>query len=585
MTSAKVSKNEFVYSKLPPGEYIRILQLLRPKRGSDMPRASLAACPLAEAENYAAVSYAWGDPSQTRSIRINDLDFRVRENIWQFLSQARHNKSFIGASLWIDAICINQADTEEKSKQVQLMGKVYEQASIVMIWLGCGNDGTKMLFRCLEYRCWEYFKRNKGKALDLSKRFTITTRVFHRDRMPSLIKDLKAALAQALIWIFENDYWKRTWIVQECLLARERSLLVCCGKQCISLDALKNFGNLELEDGIGRQPAVQEWIRFSTLFSHGELGGRSYNPGKIVIGYADWYDELFTLLQHVQSAKCSILHDKTFGILSLVQHNPKHENIRVDYKMSLEELFLRSLACWTTGRLTIKLARQLILNLNLDLAKIRAEVQKHELLGTRMGMSVHARVPPIDCLMIRLGTVIEIQTAPAGLVPLGTPTISLRFDGPYSARLNVLGPDWLSTGSSTRSDSAVGFSLCPLELGDVIFAFFDSMACLVFRKSAPKLVKIGCAILADANNTNGSSGMNVVGEVTNISASMMQDLLQPKAFGHVEIDDSANEYEGNEYELELNSLAVMGILSCHSAKYDWPPLRCVESQRHLRTRY
>jgi hypothetical protein len=75
-----------------------------------------------------------------------------------------------------------------------------------------------------------------------------------------------------------------------------------------------------------------------------------------VIGYNDWYDGLFALLQHVQIAKCSILHDKIFGILGLVQHNPKHEKIHVDYEMSLEELFFRSLACWTTGRITVMLA-------------------------------------------------------------------------------------------------------------------------------------------------------------------------------------------------------------------------------------
>ncbi|KAK3987709.1 heterokaryon incompatibility, partial [Cladorrhinum sp. PSN332] len=38
--------------------------------------------------------------------------------------------------LWIDAICINQNDLEEKARQVQSMVKVHASAARVVIWLG-----------------------------------------------------------------------------------------------------------------------------------------------------------------------------------------------------------------------------------------------------------------------------------------------------------------------------------------------------------------------------------------------------------------------------------------------------------------
>jgi hypothetical protein len=37
--------------------------------------------------------------------------------------------------LWIDAICINQADLDERKQQVQLMRDVYSGASRVVVWL------------------------------------------------------------------------------------------------------------------------------------------------------------------------------------------------------------------------------------------------------------------------------------------------------------------------------------------------------------------------------------------------------------------------------------------------------------------
>lgn len=38
--------------------------------------------------------------------------------------------------IWVDALCINQANYDERSQQVQLMGSIYEQAARVIVWLG-----------------------------------------------------------------------------------------------------------------------------------------------------------------------------------------------------------------------------------------------------------------------------------------------------------------------------------------------------------------------------------------------------------------------------------------------------------------
>ena len=38
--------------------------------------------------------------------------------------------------VWIDAICINQTDIEERSQQVEMMGLIYSKAVRNLIWLG-----------------------------------------------------------------------------------------------------------------------------------------------------------------------------------------------------------------------------------------------------------------------------------------------------------------------------------------------------------------------------------------------------------------------------------------------------------------
>lgn len=56
------------------------------------------------------------------------------------------DKSAASGFFWVDAICINQEDLEERSAQVQIMPDIYSNASCVIVWLG---DDSQMIFRLL----------------------------------------------------------------------------------------------------------------------------------------------------------------------------------------------------------------------------------------------------------------------------------------------------------------------------------------------------------------------------------------------------------------------------------------------------
>jgi hypothetical protein len=45
--------------------------------------------------------------------------------------------------LWTDAICINQQDLDERGHQVQLMGSIYRNAHMVIVWLGTDDDKVR----------------------------------------------------------------------------------------------------------------------------------------------------------------------------------------------------------------------------------------------------------------------------------------------------------------------------------------------------------------------------------------------------------------------------------------------------------
>ncbi|KAH7629769.1 heterokaryon incompatibility, partial [Sordaria sp. MPI-SDFR-AT-0083] len=75
------------------------------------------------------------------SIFIDGCHLAVGEKLHAPLLQLRDHS--IEGTIWIDAICINQGDNEEKGHQVQSMAKIYAKASRVIVWLGekaAGSD-------------------------------------------------------------------------------------------------------------------------------------------------------------------------------------------------------------------------------------------------------------------------------------------------------------------------------------------------------------------------------------------------------------------------------------------------------------
>lgn len=83
---------------------------------------------------YETTSYVWGDSSLRDSIRIDGKLSDVPISCKEVLLRLRLPKQL--RTLWIDAVCINQSDTVERSQQVGIMNHIYARSSGNLIWLG-----------------------------------------------------------------------------------------------------------------------------------------------------------------------------------------------------------------------------------------------------------------------------------------------------------------------------------------------------------------------------------------------------------------------------------------------------------------
>ncbi|KAH8655808.1 heterokaryon incompatibility protein-domain-containing protein [Xylariales sp. PMI_506] len=113
---------------------VRILMLL-PGSGEDPVRCELLPIALDGGTSYEALSYSWGGHlALLRVIHVDGRSFIVTDS-WFRALRALRPQSGSPRTLWIGQICINQFDNEEKSHQVQMMGKIYQNAAYVIIWL------------------------------------------------------------------------------------------------------------------------------------------------------------------------------------------------------------------------------------------------------------------------------------------------------------------------------------------------------------------------------------------------------------------------------------------------------------------
>ncbi|PVH79129.1 heterokaryon incompatibility, partial [Cadophora sp. DSE1049] len=112
------------HSKLPLSGTLRIVSL------QDCPR-------------FMTLSYVWGEYSTPRdAIHCNEgTVITITTNCRDALIALR--KRYGKLTIWVDAICINQQDIQERSKQISLMEEIYSWSERVIVWLGPGDKSSR----------------------------------------------------------------------------------------------------------------------------------------------------------------------------------------------------------------------------------------------------------------------------------------------------------------------------------------------------------------------------------------------------------------------------------------------------------
>jgi hypothetical protein len=169
---------------------------------------------------FATLSYAWGDPGVTRKIHCAKKLVSVTLNLYEALVHVRNLRT--PRLLWVDSLCINQADKQEKAQQVQRMHLIYGQSHCIS-WMGVESKGEFDLRCVMPIIKW----------LSEAEEFFTTRQVwltwhnldYHIQQQPAR----KASSLDRIPWAMilkclDRDIFNRLWCVQEILLARSNDI-------------------------------------------------------------------------------------------------------------------------------------------------------------------------------------------------------------------------------------------------------------------------------------------------------------------------------------------------------------------------
>lgn len=198
-------------------------------------------------ETYIALSYCWGNKEDTARIKLNGRVLDVQENLVNALSVLQRERP--DEKLWIDALCINQEDETEKSREVARMKDIYQDAGEVIAWLGPSKDGSDQLMDQITKFSAFFTSADPGTEVnpygldimpyygwllteDGQQRTRAGTRMHYLAHLKISDDDGANFSKTALESFLNRSWWRRFWIIQEFSLARR--LHFFCGERYIS---------------------------------------------------------------------------------------------------------------------------------------------------------------------------------------------------------------------------------------------------------------------------------------------------------------------------------------------------------------
>jgi hypothetical protein len=305
---ASLLHSQHIMTDLPPFTYTPLsaneIRLLTPVIEDDSIAWTLSTVQLDFQDlKFETLSYVWGSQDESFPIVCNEKLFWVHHNLYTALPYlARRANVDEVLPMWIDAICINQTDDEEKIVQIRSMNQIYRRASRMWIWLGIA-EYQDYIPEALSTLLWLHDPNKDSR--NLAQVRGASSETFYFD--PSVRK--------AMIHLIVNPWYRRLWVTQE--LALSRCAVALCGEHGMTLNTLEDAQRCFLLTDRDLGLSIDEVC--DVLKSNRIFSAVSYGRG---LSKATSTEEIATLLIQVAILslyqQCLQPRDRVLGLLGLL---------------------------------------------------------------------------------------------------------------------------------------------------------------------------------------------------------------------------------------------------------------------------
>lgn len=323
-----------------PEDELRLFEL-QPPFGQNVIRLRLKTWLFEKCPEYTAISYVWGDHNAKSSIsvEVNGKPLELNNNAIYALEQVRQlrSDSIRTKHFWMDVVCIDQSNLDEKGHQVRLMGRIFETAVEVCACVGPREDHSEVVidvfhnFKVLEVlhgirkASEESGERSISVSQKLATALTSTVQAcWERSASVDPARELLAEFESAVTYFCNREYWRRIWIVQEVRLAKGVKLV--CGSDHLDISDLTPFFDLSAlvtaEKGLN-------WIRSWTQSSLGKVlsGRRASSSTQYIARHA---------FRDLRESHCTDFRDRVYALLRVMSWDDSDHAIKIkpDYQIT-----------------------------------------------------------------------------------------------------------------------------------------------------------------------------------------------------------------------------------------------------------
>ncbi|KAJ2987001.1 hypothetical protein NUW58_g4748 [Xylaria curta] len=310
-----------------------------------------------------ALSYVWGNDKDEEKIRVDHKDFTIRKNLHRILRGLRHPDTT--REIWIDAICINQSDSEEKGGQVNMMGMLYSKAKSTTIWL----SGDPLDHDFEEYHREEqsfdmegwYSPIPAGLGGIYTDQYDLATIL--RKAQKHSIEDswnerqwiLYTMLLRCIGLVLMCSWWERVWTIQE---AAMNSPIFFFRGHTFPFADLTEAMNISSKLSSGSEHVQRQIENKHNVIGPASSDSGLLSRGPLLLHYRrgleaerdDTLKSFPVLLGMTETYRATNPRDKIFALKSLV-HNYAGLLINVDYSEHCETIYRRATArCYNQDR-------------------------------------------------------------------------------------------------------------------------------------------------------------------------------------------------------------------------------------------